>query len=225
MTTTFYDHWRDVPEKAWRWPNFSPAEIACRGTGKLLVNEPALDKLAGAAGPAGQAADRPLCVSQPGTQPRRWWRDAVQAHGRRGLRHRNVEPRSGGIRGGGAGRSGSLGSASIRARGSCMSISARCGSGVSGSRSGRLPSPRTRRRARGSGTSRTMKRWRRGRVSRRWARPGWRVAQSGPDRDPDRHPAAGPVSRHAALGVHRGGARGIAVTIYARLDDWKRGRR
>lgn len=28
---------------AWRWPDFSPAEIACRGTGKLLVNEPALD--------------------------------------------------------------------------------------------------------------------------------------------------------------------------------------
>jgi uncharacterized protein YcbK (DUF882 family) len=28
-----------------RWPNFSPAEIACRGTGKLLINEPALDKL------------------------------------------------------------------------------------------------------------------------------------------------------------------------------------
>lgn len=45
MTTTFYDHWRDVPEGIWRWPNFSPAEIACRGTGKLLVNEPALDKL------------------------------------------------------------------------------------------------------------------------------------------------------------------------------------
>ena len=34
-----------MPENAWRWPNFSPAEIACRGTGKLLVNEPALDKL------------------------------------------------------------------------------------------------------------------------------------------------------------------------------------
>ena len=45
MTTTFYAHWRDVPESAWRWPNFSPAEIACRGTGKLLLNEPALDKL------------------------------------------------------------------------------------------------------------------------------------------------------------------------------------
>jgi zinc D-Ala-D-Ala carboxypeptidase len=45
MTTTFYDHWRKAPKAAWRWPNFSPAEIACRGTGKLLVNEPALDKL------------------------------------------------------------------------------------------------------------------------------------------------------------------------------------
>ena len=45
MSTTYYDHWRDVPESAWRWPDFSPAEIACRGTGKLLVNEAALDKL------------------------------------------------------------------------------------------------------------------------------------------------------------------------------------
>jgi hypothetical protein len=45
MTTTFHRHWGDVPESSWRWPNFSPAEIACRGTGKLLINEPALDKL------------------------------------------------------------------------------------------------------------------------------------------------------------------------------------
>ena len=45
MTTTTYAHFSDVPESAWRWPNFSPAEIACRGTGKLLVNDPALDKL------------------------------------------------------------------------------------------------------------------------------------------------------------------------------------
>ena len=42
---TFYAHWRDVPATAWRWPNFSPAEIACRGTGKLLVDETALDAL------------------------------------------------------------------------------------------------------------------------------------------------------------------------------------
>ena len=45
MTTTYYRHWRDVPENTWRWLNFSAAEIACRGTGKLLVNEPALDRL------------------------------------------------------------------------------------------------------------------------------------------------------------------------------------
>ncbi len=42
---TFYTHWRDVPAAAWRWPNFSPAEIACRGTGRLLLNEAALDRL------------------------------------------------------------------------------------------------------------------------------------------------------------------------------------
>ena len=40
-----YRHWRDVPKRDWRWPNFSPAEIACRGTDKLLINAPALDKL------------------------------------------------------------------------------------------------------------------------------------------------------------------------------------
>jgi hypothetical protein len=34
-----------VPEAKWRWKNFSPAEIACRGTGKLLVNQVALDRL------------------------------------------------------------------------------------------------------------------------------------------------------------------------------------
>lgn len=45
MTTTFYDHWRDVPPQLWRWPDFSPAEIACRGTGRIMVNEPALDRL------------------------------------------------------------------------------------------------------------------------------------------------------------------------------------
>jgi hypothetical protein len=45
MTTTFFDHWREAPEDDWRWPNFSAAEITCRGTGKLLINEPALDRL------------------------------------------------------------------------------------------------------------------------------------------------------------------------------------
>ncbi len=45
MTTNYYADWRDVPEKLWRWPNFSPEEIACRGDGKIRINEPALDKL------------------------------------------------------------------------------------------------------------------------------------------------------------------------------------
>jgi uncharacterized protein YcbK (DUF882 family) len=29
----------------WRWPNFTPKEIACQGTGSLLVNTPALNRL------------------------------------------------------------------------------------------------------------------------------------------------------------------------------------
>jgi zinc D-Ala-D-Ala carboxypeptidase len=45
MTTHYYADWRNVPDTAWRWPNFSPAEIASRGDGKLLINEAALDKL------------------------------------------------------------------------------------------------------------------------------------------------------------------------------------
>ena len=40
-----YRHWRDVPERQWRWKNFSPAEIACRGTGQLKIHLEAMDKL------------------------------------------------------------------------------------------------------------------------------------------------------------------------------------
>ncbi|MDP4033695.1 MAG: hypothetical protein Q8P60_12740 [Pseudorhodobacter sp.] len=29
-----FRHFRDVPDALWRWSNFSPAEIACRGTGR-----------------------------------------------------------------------------------------------------------------------------------------------------------------------------------------------
>ena len=45
MASKFYKHWRDVPPGAWRWPNFKPAEIACKGSGELVVDEAALDKL------------------------------------------------------------------------------------------------------------------------------------------------------------------------------------
>ncbi|WP_430463648.1 YcbK family protein [Tabrizicola sp.] len=40
-----YRHWRDVPERDWRWKNFSPAEIACRGSGQLKLHSEAMDKL------------------------------------------------------------------------------------------------------------------------------------------------------------------------------------
>jgi zinc D-Ala-D-Ala carboxypeptidase len=45
MTVTTFRHWRDVPSTYWRWPSFSPSEIGCRGTGKLVVNEHAMDRL------------------------------------------------------------------------------------------------------------------------------------------------------------------------------------
>jgi hypothetical protein len=40
-----FHHFRDVPDGLWRWKNFSPAEIACRGTGQLKLHAQALDKL------------------------------------------------------------------------------------------------------------------------------------------------------------------------------------
>ena len=44
MTKT-YKHWRDYPMSEWRWPSFSPQEIACRGTGSLMVVPETMDKL------------------------------------------------------------------------------------------------------------------------------------------------------------------------------------
>jgi hypothetical protein len=38
-------HWRDLPPGAWRWPSFKPAEIACRGTGRLKISVRAMDAL------------------------------------------------------------------------------------------------------------------------------------------------------------------------------------
>jgi zinc D-Ala-D-Ala carboxypeptidase len=40
-----YANWRDYPMSEWRWPSFSPQEIACRGSGRLVVVPDALDKL------------------------------------------------------------------------------------------------------------------------------------------------------------------------------------
>lgn len=56
---TYYQNWENVPERRWRWPDFSPAEIACRGTGKLIVVEDSLDKLQALRGKLG----RPMIVN------------------------------------------------------------------------------------------------------------------------------------------------------------------
>jgi zinc D-Ala-D-Ala carboxypeptidase len=42
---TLYQSWKDVPKDKWRWKNFSPRELACKGTGSIRVDEVALDKL------------------------------------------------------------------------------------------------------------------------------------------------------------------------------------
>jgi zinc D-Ala-D-Ala carboxypeptidase len=40
-----YAHHTKFPMDQWRWPDFSPAEMACRGTGKLMINERSMDML------------------------------------------------------------------------------------------------------------------------------------------------------------------------------------
>lgn len=40
-----YANWNDYPATEWRWPNFSPQEMACKGTGRLMLDPDAMDKL------------------------------------------------------------------------------------------------------------------------------------------------------------------------------------
>lgn len=40
-----YSHFSQVDMKDWRWPSFSPREIACKGSGELVVDDQALDLL------------------------------------------------------------------------------------------------------------------------------------------------------------------------------------
>lgn len=40
-----YRHWKDVPDSEWHWPDFSPQEMACRGTGKLWVDTQSMNAL------------------------------------------------------------------------------------------------------------------------------------------------------------------------------------
>lgn len=41
----FFEHYSEVPKDYWRWENFTPKEIACKGTGKLLIDERSMDML------------------------------------------------------------------------------------------------------------------------------------------------------------------------------------
>ena len=48
MTQLYFSRWQDVPPDAWRWPNFSPWEIAVRDRperGAVLIVPAALDAL------------------------------------------------------------------------------------------------------------------------------------------------------------------------------------
>jgi hypothetical protein len=40
-----YDHWSDVPDQVWVWPNFTPEELASKGDGSIRLREMALDML------------------------------------------------------------------------------------------------------------------------------------------------------------------------------------
>jgi|TARA_R110000751_G_scaffold5594_7_gene25393 uncharacterized protein YcbK (DUF882 family) len=40
-----YDHWTEVPSSVWSMVYFHPEEIACKGTGSIVINEEALEAL------------------------------------------------------------------------------------------------------------------------------------------------------------------------------------
>ena len=60
-----YDHWRDVPTDKWPWPNFSPFEMRCRSTDRLIVVRAFMDRLQGLRTQLG----KPLLVSSAYRDP------------------------------------------------------------------------------------------------------------------------------------------------------------
>ena len=42
---TLYAHFSAVPPELWRWPSFTPREVASKGDGSILLVEEALDAL------------------------------------------------------------------------------------------------------------------------------------------------------------------------------------
>lgn len=45
MQTLFFEYHNLVPKEVWRWPNFTPIEIASKGNGSILIDFDAMDKL------------------------------------------------------------------------------------------------------------------------------------------------------------------------------------
>jgi uncharacterized protein YcbK (DUF882 family) len=43
--STLYNHWEDISPSDWRGKYFKPHELACKGTGELLISEQLLDAL------------------------------------------------------------------------------------------------------------------------------------------------------------------------------------
>lgn len=60
-----FKHWRDCTPIDWHWPNFSPREMACKGTGRLMVNAEAMNKLQ----TLREAVGRPLLVTSAYRSP------------------------------------------------------------------------------------------------------------------------------------------------------------
>lgn len=61
----FFDHYSEIPQELWRWKNFYPHEIACRGTGSIIINFDALDRLQLARDKAG----RPIYINSAYRSP------------------------------------------------------------------------------------------------------------------------------------------------------------
>ncbi len=223
MTTTFHRHWRDVPRERLALAELQPGRDRLPGHRQAADQRARRSTAAGAARPAGQAADRPLRLSQPRAQPRRRRRDPVEASRRRRLRHRHGEPRSGGVRGGRRARSGSSASAFYPRSGfiHCRPRPrASVGRAVPGPGDGICS--RDAARARGAGRQPHHEgRWRGGRGDAGRGRVEVRRA-SWPRPRP-------PSCRWCRISTRSAGcsspwrSEAFAVTIYARLDDWKRG--
>ncbi|WP_323014531.1 YcbK family protein, partial [Devosia sp.] len=45
MANKVYKTWRDFPSGEWRWPNFSPQEMASKREGELLIDPASMDRL------------------------------------------------------------------------------------------------------------------------------------------------------------------------------------